>query len=141
MMPSYSIRRRIYFDDTDGGGVVYHTSYLRYMEHGRSEILLQHGFGPGYLKDELNIVFAVVELNARYLAPARLGDLIEVRTEPYSPSHSTLYFKQSVWLLDEQGVATLQLVSAEVKAVCLNASTFKPRKTPSEIKETVFSEC
>jgi acyl-CoA thioester hydrolase len=139
-MSDFSIRRRIYFDDTDGGGVVYHTNYLRYMEHARSEYLLQRGFGPKYLSDELNVVFAVTDLSAQYLAPARLGDLIEVNARIQSRRAAAIVFGQIAYLLDEQSEPR-ELVKAQVQVVCLDATTFRPARIPSVIEESFESEC
>jgi acyl-CoA thioester hydrolase len=140
-MPLFRIHRRMYFDDTDSGGVVYHTHYLRYMEHARSEYLLLRGFGPKFLDDEFNIVFAVTDLQARYLSPARLGDLIEVSAEIQSLKSATVVFKQTASLLDENGSCVRKLVTAEVRVVCLNSKTFKPTRIPSTIEESFLREC
>lgn len=137
-MSEFSIRRRIYFDDTDGGGVVYHTNYLKYMEQARSEMLIQQGFGPKYLDDELDTVFAVTDLTARYRAPARLGDLIEVTATVQDVKSIVVTFTQIAYSLNEDNERDRELVQAEVKVVCLNSKTFKPARIPAILEESVL---
>ena len=140
-MTEFNIRRRIYFDDTDGGGVVYHTQYLRYMEHARSDFLIECGFGPQFLIENFNVMFAVTDLSVRYLAPARLGDLIEIDAVVQSLKGATIVFKQSAYLLDSENIRTGELVSAEVKVVCLSSKSFKPVRIPSIVEESILREC
>lgn len=136
-MSQITITRRIYFDDTDSGGVVYHTNYLRFMEHARSEMLLVRGFGPQQLIDRHNCVFAVTELSARYLAPARLGDLIEIEAVVQSLKSVSIAFTQAVWLLNETQQRQRKLVEGEVKVVCLDAQQFRPSRIPASVEESL----
>ncbi len=141
-MPSITIRRRVYYDDTDGGGVVYHTNYLKFMEHARSEYLDVRGFAPWQVSEQHQVLFVVAGLNVRYLAPARLGDELEIEATLDNVSGVSVSFKQSVWLLDaENKQRTNVLTQADVKVVCLHAESFKPTRIPLEIQESILSEC
>ena len=79
---------RVYYEDTDSGGVVYYANYLKYIERGRSEYLRELNFDQGQLARDHSALFVVRSLQANYLLPAFLDDLIEVHTEIKSVSHA-----------------------------------------------------
>lgn len=116
---------KIYYEDTDAGGVVYYANYLRYMERARTEFLLEKGIdvakyhGKGYL-------FAVVHVDVRYRKPAKLGETIEVTTEIAEMQNVTITLKHNILRAD-----TL-LVNAIVKIACINTEG-KPQRLPSEV--------
>ena len=140
-MPRICIRRRVYYDDTDSGGVVYHTHYLKYMEQARSELLDSRGFAPWHMVERHGVVFVVAELNVRYLAPARLGDQLEVEAVIDKVAGVTVFFKQTIWLLNAAtGERETELTRADVKVVCLDSERFKPVRIPSELQESILSE-
>ena len=140
-MPRISIRRRVYYDDTDSGGVVYHTHYLKYMEQARSELLDSRGFAPWHIAERYGVLFVVAELNVRYLAPARLGDQLEVEAVIDKVAGVTVFFKQSIWLMNAvTGKRETELTRADVRVVCLSSGEFKPARIPSEIQESILSE-
>ena len=76
---------RIYYEDTDSGGVVYYANYLKFIERGRSEFLREMGFEQDQLIAQENIIFAVKSIQADYLSPARFNDLLSVSTEVEKP--------------------------------------------------------
>ncbi len=78
---SHSMKIKVYYEDTDAGGVVYHASYLRFMERGRTEMLLDMGIDLAQLHNE-NRIFIVTRVDIKYRSPARLGDTVEIKTEP-----------------------------------------------------------
>jgi acyl-CoA thioester hydrolase len=141
-MPSISIRRRVYYDDTDGGGVVYHTNYLKFMEHARSEFLHARGYAPWKIADDFGVLFVVAGLTVRYMAPAKLGDELEIEAVIKKIAGVTVYFEQRVWLLNELTAGREnELTYADVKVVCLSRDHFKPVRIPSAIQESILSEC
>ena len=83
---------RVYYDDTDAGGVVYHANYIKFCERARSEIFFQHGKSP--VVDGGH--FVVKHLEADFIKPAFLGDLLEVKTELVELKHASLHIKQSI---------------------------------------------
>ena len=117
---------RVYWEDTDGGGVVYHASYLRFLERGRTEWLRALGIGQQALRDSQDLVFAVRSVSMDFLAPARLDDALSVSVELVEVRSASLRFRQEL-RREFDGVL---LVEAEVRAACLTASTFRPRPIP-----------
>jgi acyl-CoA thioester hydrolase len=117
---------RVYWEDTDGGGVVYHASYLRFLERARSEWLRAMGIGQQALRSQQDIVFAVRSVRMEFLAPARLDDELEVTVDLRERGRASLRFAQRLW----RPLDGATLVEAEVRAACLTASTFKPRAIP-----------
>lgn len=123
----FSFAIRVYWEDTDGGGVVYHASYLRFLERARSEWLRALGVGQQELREAHDVVFAVRSVRMDFLAPARLDDEIDATVELTQQRAASLAFRQSL-RRRRDGVL---LVEAEVRAACLTASTFRPRGIPA----------
>ena len=117
---------KIYYEDTDAGGVVYYANYLRYMERARTEFLLEKGIDIARYHDK-GYLFAVVHVDINYKKPARLGENIEVTTEVTEKSHVTITLRQDVFRGD-----TL-LVGAIIKLACINKKG-KLQRLPEEFK-------
>ena len=124
-------RFRVYYEDTDAGGVVFYANYLKFIERGRTEYLRDLGFDQGSLAKEKNIVFVVKSLSADYLLPAYLDDMIEVQTIIKSNKNASLVFTQKILSLEKNTV----LFSAEVKVVSVLKNNLKPCAVPQEIME------
>ncbi|MBL4915852.1 tol-pal system-associated acyl-CoA thioesterase [Szabonella alba] len=105
---------RVYYEDTDLAGIVYHANYLKFIERARSEWLRERGIDQMALKAESGIVFAVRHLEALYLAPARFDDILEMRTRLTALSGARIGLDQSVWRGDQC------LFEARVTLVCLS---------------------
>jgi acyl-CoA thioester hydrolase len=105
---------RVYYDDTDCGGVVYYANYLRYMEHGRTELLREKGIELKEFHDR-GIVFAVTKVNVTYRASARYNDLLDVRTVLTETSSVTLMFRTEI--RDRDGAL---LVTGDATLACVN---------------------
>ncbi|HEY3487520.1 MAG TPA: YbgC/FadM family acyl-CoA thioesterase [Gammaproteobacteria bacterium] len=134
-MKSHSIYRRVYYDDTDGGGVVYHANYLRYLDHARSDFLQQLGFDLQTLLQEHNIFFAVITADIRYQRPARLSDELEVTAELENFSNTGLSFRQCVLRLSDKNTEPELLVEGKIGVACLDSIRFKPVRIPKPIRE------
>jgi acyl-CoA thioester hydrolase len=133
---------RVYYEDTDSGGVVYYANYLKFMERARTELLRSLGFHQDQLQQELDIIFAVHSANIQYKKPARFNDELNVITSIVSLSAASILFKQTVHLnasLHGDAVADT-LAEAEIKIACLNAESFKPKSIPALIKEKIQKE-
>jgi len=115
---------RVYYEDTDAGGVVYHTGYIRYFERARTEWLRSLGYSQQRLVQEENVLFTVVDLTIHYRRPARLDDLLEISTHAEIAGASVL-FKQAA-----QGPDGELLAEGEVRVACVDAKTFRPRRLP-----------
>ena len=124
-------RFRVYYEDTDAGGVVFYANYLKFIERGRTEYLRDLGFDQGSLAKENNIVFVVKSLSADYLSPAYLDDMIEVQTIIKSNKNASLVFTQKILSLEKNTV----LFNAEVKVVSVLKNNLKPCAVPQEIME------
>lgn len=122
---------RVYYEDTDSGGVVYHSNYLNFMERARTEWLRQLGFEQTYLKDTLNIIFVVHSMQITFKKSAKFNDMLTIISELHKAGHSSFEFLQKITVNQQT------LVEAQVKLACVNALTFKPVGIPKPIKSTM----
>jgi acyl-CoA thioester hydrolase len=127
-MSDFAWPARVYWEDTDGGGIVYYANYLRFLERARTEWLRQLGFSQQRLFGEAGILFTVVSLEIEYRAPARLDDELEVTCEPQPQGPASLRFSQCVYRRAAAGRELL--VEASVRVACLDARTLRPRRLP-----------
>ncbi len=119
---------RVYYEDTDAGRVVYHTSYIRYFERARTEWLRALGFSLHRLSQEQGVLFTVVDVAIRYRKPARLDDLLEVVTRADVAGASVL-FAQAIHAAGGE-----LLAEGEVRVACVDAKTFRPLRLPAWFK-------
>ena len=124
-------RFRVYYEDTDAGGVVFYANYLKFIERGRTEYLRDLGFDQSVLANQKNVVFVVKSLSADYLSPAYLDDMVEVQTNIKSIKNASLVFAQKILSLEKNTV----LFKAEVKVVSVSTNNLKPYAIPQEIME------
>ena len=115
---------RVYWEDTDGGGVVYYANYLKFFERARTEWLRSLGVQQGALQAESGAIFVVAEANVRYLAPARLDDEVVVSVTVVERGQASLRIEQQAWRGD-----TL-LAQGWVRVGCVDATTLRPRRIP-----------
>jgi acyl-CoA thioester hydrolase len=126
---------RVYYEDTDSGGVVYHANYLKFMERARTEWLRQLGFEQDQLRNEQNVLFAVHSMQLNFRRPARFNDQLLVRSTLLQASGASMKFEQQV-LRD-----ATSLCEATVKVACLNAESFQPCPLPNSILTEMQREC
>ncbi len=133
---------RVYYEDTDSGGVVYYANYLKFMERARTELLRSIGYEQDQLQQELGIIFAVHSASIQYKKPARFNDELNVVTTISSLAKASMIFKQSVNLevSHQATAATGLLADAEIKIACLNAEIFSPQSIPASIIEKIKKE-
>ena len=120
---------RVYYQDTDAGGVVFHAQYLAFMERARTELLDSLGIDLAGLADVGRLLFLVYELKARYHAPARLHDRLWVSAEVVKMGRASLVFRHRV----ERG--TELLVEAEVTLATVNRDRMRPARMPEELQQ------
>lgn len=133
---------RVYYEDTDAGGVVYHSNYLNFMERARTEWLRALGFEQTYLRDVLKVIFVVHSAQIAFKKPAKFNDLLTISSEIGKIGQGSLEFLQkiSVNQLFNQPpnqpshTERTKLVEATIKVACVDADTFKPTAIPKEIK-------
>jgi len=119
--PRFSWPTRIYWEDTDAGGVVYHARYVAFMERARTEWMRALGFGQERTRTDHGLVFAVRAMTMDFLKPARLDDALAVTATLVQCKRASMVFDQRVCRGDET------LLTAQVRIAALDASTFKPR--------------
>ena len=119
---------RVYLEDTDAGGVVYHAQYLAFLERARSEWMRALGHGQELLRDVHGLVFAVRAMRIDFRSPARLDDLLDVTVELRECRRASLVLAQSIRRDDDA-----LLLDAEVRVAALDAPTFRPRAIPAPL--------
>ncbi len=137
---------RVYYEDTDSGGVVYHANYLKFMERARTEWLTSLGFEQDALIRDHNILFAVRSISVEYLRAARFNQRLETTVTPIEASRASLTFEQQVRLMSDPQASTGDsydptqvLCTGRVKIACLDAATLRPRRMPACIYEEIAS--
>ncbi|KTS16882.1 acyl-CoA thioesterase [Pantoea dispersa] len=118
---------RVYYEDTDAGGVVYHASYLAFYERARTEMLRQHHFNQQALLEE-QVAFVVRRMTVDFIAAARLDDLLEIQSEVTAMTRATMTFSQRI--VNAQGKV---LNEADVLIACINPHLMKPIALPKSI--------
>ena len=124
---------RVYYEDTDAGGVVYYANYLKFLERARTEFLRDLGFEQDQLKQEYGIIFAVHSLSIRYRKPAVFNDALAVTADIVDVGRARLTFQQMITKDKDSSV----ICSAEVSIACLNADRFTPARIPDHILEVL----
>ncbi len=129
-MADFTFPVRVYWEDTDAGGVVYYASYLRFLERARSEWLRALGVDQVRLLQEERLQFVVVEANVRYHRPAKFDDQLAVTVTLESMRGASIAMGQEI----RRGPAAEELlVTATVRAACLDASSLRPRPLPKAL--------
>lgn len=131
MTAPYTIPVRVYYEDTDAGGVVYYASYLRFMERARSEWLRSMGLDVREVGARQGVVFAVRSIALEYFRPAHLSDLLSVGVRLEDCGRASLRLAQEV-----RRAAEL-LCAGRVRLACLDAATAAPRRLPPSIVEKI----
>lgn len=123
---------RVYYEDTDSGGVVYYANYLKFMERARTEWLRSLGFEQDRLASELGLIFAVTEVDMRYLRPARFNDALSVTARVIERGRASLRFAQNVRRGEEL------LCEGRIRIASLDAAGFRPRAIPEALIEEII---
>jgi acyl-CoA thioester hydrolase len=126
---------RVYWEDTDGGGIVYYGNYLRFLERARTEWLRSLGFSQRELAQTPGVLFAVVSLNIEYRRPAKLDDELLTTCEPAIEGPATIRFAQRIYRgadgeLTEDGSRSALIVEASARVACIDARTLRPKRLP-----------
>lgn len=127
---AFTLPIRVYIEDTDAGGIVYHAKYLHYMERARTEWVRSFGVG---LRDGLgdNISYVVQKLSIHYGVPAKLDDQLQVTTEPMGHGRVWMNFRQRVIRSSDQK----ELATADVRVACIALDSGRPRRLPPVMAE------
>ena len=129
-MQVYTLPVRVYFQDTDAGGVVYHASYVNFMERARTEWLRdRYGYSNADLMRDFGVAFVVRSLKLEYFKPALLDDMLGVTAQIKEIGRSRLVLQQNVKRGDDV------LVEAEIHLVCVAMDSFKPVSVPEALRK------
>ena len=131
MKPVFSWPVRIYWEDTDGGGIVYYANYLRYMERARTEWVRSLGFSQAALAVDPGVLFTVVEAQVKYLSPAKLEDALAVSCEPALEGRVSLAFLQRVHRDSLDGEL---LAEGTIRVACVASGNLRPRRIPDAMR-------
>ncbi|MDX1810630.1 MAG: YbgC/FadM family acyl-CoA thioesterase [Gammaproteobacteria bacterium] len=142
---------RIYYEDTDHGGVVYNANYLKFMERSRTELLRAQGLEQDSLINEHDLIFAVRSTHIDFLSPAKFNDQLLVTTEIESSNRLKVDFRQNIYrivdqsfsagFIDRQNLQNFEkLTAASVSVVALSAASMKPRRMPEQLFKELMRE-
>ena len=132
-MSVFSWTARVYWEDTDGGGIVYYANYLRFLERARTEWLRSQGHSQQLLAQSPGILFAVSGLSVEYRKPARLDDELTITCEPRGERATAMRFVQRIY----RAPGGELLVEADVRVVCLDARTLRPKRLPDFLTDAL----
>jgi len=122
----FSIKLRVYIEDTDAGGIVYYVNYLKFMERARTEFMRSLGFGKDYIFNH-DLMFVVRDASIRYQSPARLDDELEVDVTLTEVRGASLVMRQAV----RRGHALL--ATAAISIACVDRAGLRPRRLPEDM--------
>ena len=130
-LAEFELTLRVYWEDTDAGGVVFYANYLKFFERARTEWLRALGVGQQALREASGAIFIVAQSQLKYHAPARLDDLLRVTVQPLQSDHATMWLQQQAWL-DQR-----LLCAGRIRIGCEDAGTFRPRRFPSAVAQAL----
>ncbi|MCF6255254.1 MAG: tol-pal system-associated acyl-CoA thioesterase [Gammaproteobacteria bacterium] len=143
-MAEFSWPVRVYYEDTDNGGVVYYANYLKFMERARTEWLRARGVEQDVLIEQEGVIFAVRSVQLDYLKPARFNQQLSVSVTVAEVGKASLTFDQTVNLITTEGnvavKSDLLLCQGQIRVACLNANSFKPRAIPASIRQEILGD-
>ena len=124
MKNAFVMSVRVYYEDTDAGGVVYHANYLNFFERARTEMLRELGFEQDQLRDDYGIIFAVRAMQIDYLRPARFNDLLHVSAAIVELKKASLVFEQTIKNGD------VNFCTCHCRVACIDAIKMQPTAIP-----------
>ena len=130
-MPNFVWPLRVYWEDTDAGGVVFYANYLKFFERARTEWLRSLGIEQQTLADTSGVVFVVRSTSVEYNAPARLDDQLQIRTDIERVGPASVQFAQEAW---REGIL---LASGQIRVGCVDKITFRPAPIPAPVLATI----
>jgi acyl-CoA thioester hydrolase len=137
--PDFRHTLRVYWEDTDAGGVVFYANYLKFFERARSEWLRTCGFGQERLRLDTGVMFVVTDTAVRYRQPARLDDVLEISVDVTDARLASLHIRQQAWRPDGSGgeAGPVLLAEGTIRIGCVDAGTFRPRRIPIHVFDRI----
>jgi acyl-CoA thioester hydrolase len=133
-MEPFSWPVRVYWEDTDAGGIVYYANYLKFMERARTELLRSFGVHQSRLAAEQGLIFAIVSVQLDYRLPARLDDLLMVTVQVATEGRASFTFQQSIW---RERIGGDLLTTGSTRVACLDAASLRPRRLPEVLLQGI----
>ena len=127
----FSHTLRVYWEDTDAGGVVFYANFLKFFERARTEWLRQLGVEQQVLRERTGAIFVVTETRVRYRAPARLDDALRITVHTLACGQGSMRIAQQAWR------AETLLAEGEIRVGCVDDGTFRPRRIPNDVLEAL----
>lgn len=131
---AHHLQLRVYYEDTDAGGIVYHANYLKFLERARTEFLIEKGLSLTKIKADFGLLFVVKSFEIEYMRPAKLEDRLDVFSKLAKIGAASLIFEQSIF--KEKDL----LCSAKILLAAIN-SELKPFAIPKILKQELQCEC
>lgn len=131
---------RVYYEDTDNGGVVYHANYLKFMERARTEWLREKGIEQDALIESHGVIFTVAAAQMDFLRPGRFNQQLRVSVRPVQVRRASVMIEQEVCLVLENGEEGDVLCRGCVKIVCIDAVSLRPRPFPENVRREILSD-
>jgi acyl-CoA thioester hydrolase len=122
---------RVYWEDTDAGGIVFYANYLKFFERARTEWLRSLGVQQRALRDETGAIFVVSDTQVRFLRPARLDDMLDVTATLREAGRASMSITQQAWRGAEL------LAEGDIRIGCVDAATLRPRRIPEPLLERI----
>lgn len=126
---------RVYYAETDAGGVVYHASYFHFLERARTEMMREAGFNHAEITHETGGAFVMVEANLKFRAPARLDDLLIIASDITHMGGASLKVRQNV--LKQVATGESVLLEGDIALVYVSLADFKPLRIPQELRDAL----
>ena len=128
---------RVYWEDTDAGGIVFYANYLKFFERARTEWLRSAGFAQEQLRTERGVMFVVSETALRYLLPARLDDQLDVSVLLRESGRVGLQLAQQAWRVGPDAAAMPLVAEGRIRLACVDARTFRPCRIPTDLLDAL----
>ena len=133
-MSEFSWRARVYWEDTDGGGIVYYANYLKFLERARTEWLRSFGHSQSELLREPGIAFAVANVSIDYRKPARLDDELTITCIAQRQGSTAVRFSQNIYRATPDDL----VAEAQVRVVCIDRNTLRPTRLPEFLTQEIL---
>ena len=131
---------RVYYEDTDAGGIVFYANYLKFFERARTEWLRALGVNQQILAQTHGVIFVVKSTAVDYHAPAKLDDELKLTVVVRRVGKASIQFTQEAWRIDSNGGEPQLLATGDIKVGCVDAKTVRPSAIPDEVAKKLTTE-
>ena len=135
MTSNFTWKIRVYYEDTDAGGIVFYANYLKFFERARTEWLRAAGIGQQLLSESHRVMFVVKSTAVDYHAPAKLDDELKLSVVVERLGRASVQFVQEAWRVEGEDLRLL--ASGRIKVGCVDTDTFRPSPIPDEVLDRI----